>query len=444
MNKPVLNQNKNTFVPPSILSLSGLIMLFMIVSSLLAGFGLKHCLWLTGISALLAVILLWSRTRKTQKIQCLIFSGIGFTCLGLAYSNGYQGVPFLQILSQNHLLICLLASVGFLRLITKTEAISKADNKVGFTSYLKTSVGLHLFSSVINLSAVLIFADKLIAVNQVKKTTLTTLQRFFSLACLWSPFFASMGTCLLYSPGTNISNLWMISVPLGIFGIIFTITEHRLTQSSELKEFKGYPVAFNALWIPSLMVIAVLVADQIFPNVSILTLVASISLSITFLILIFRYSIYNAVKSIIHFSKNDLPDTYGELILFFCAGVMATGLSVLITTISPQLNISQISPLNAITIMAILITLSIIGIHALISIVATSAILIPLDPDPTLMAFIYLVTWSVGATAGPISGLNLALQGRYGVKPSDCLKWNIGYALAIFSAASVIILISFD
>ncbi len=56
-------------------------MLLMIVASVLGGAGLKDFLWLSGFSALVAVVLLWPRARFIQQIQCAVFFGIGFICL---------------------------------------------------------------------------------------------------------------------------------------------------------------------------------------------------------------------------------------------------------------------------------------------------------------------------------------------------------------------------
>ncbi len=210
-----------------------------------------------------------------------------------------------------------------------------------------------------------------------------------------------------------------------------------------LEAFEGYPVNFRALWVPLIMVICVLLAHRALPSVSVLVLVSALSLVVTTAVLAWRQSLSRSLSTIRDFSCNRLPDMYGELALFLCAGIMATGLSVLVSQTAPELGIDAFTSGAAIAVLAILLTLAIIGVHALISIVATSAILAPLNPDPILLALVFIVTWSVGATGGPISGLNLAMQSRYNVKAWECFTWNIAYTLAMFTGTSVLILAAF-
>jgi len=169
-----------------------------------------------------------------------------------------------------------------------------------------------------------------------------------------------------------------------------------------------------------------------------------LSIGVTTAVLTWRRSLSQALSTIGNFSSERLPDMYGELALFFSAGIMATGLAALISQTSPTLDIGAFTPEVAVAVLAVLLVLAIAGVHALVSIVTASAILLPLDPEPALLAFVFLVTWSVGATGGPMSGLNLAMQSRYRISAQECFSWNIGYSLAMFGAASVIILAFFS
>jgi hypothetical protein len=106
------------------------------------------------------------------------------------------------------------------------------------------------------------------------------------------------------------------------------------------------------------------------------------------------------------------------------------------------LNVAGFTPGVAIVLLAILLSLAVAGVHAIVSIVAASAIVAPLNPEPAVLAFIFLVSWSVGATGGPISGLNLAMQSRYGVEMRQCFTWNLRYTIGMFIGASMVILIA--
>jgi len=422
--------------------LAGALLLFMIIASVLAGFGLSDFLWVAGFSALSALVLLWPRTRRAQRIQCGIFVATGFACLAFAWSQGYDGLPVKQMLTQNHLLISLLSAVSFLRLITDARGAGPQTPRKGENAFLQTIAGIHLFSSVINLSALIIFGDALAKKQKLERTTATSLQRGFSLAALWSPFFAAMGTCLLYAPGTKLPDLWLASIPLCLFGLALTWAEHRFRRSGRLDAFEGYPVNFRALWVPSLMVVCVLTTNTLFPDVSVLVLVSALSVIVTALVLAIRESFFRAITTVRNFSHTRLPDMYAELVLFFSTGVMATGISVLVAQTQPTLNVVGFTPGIAIGLLAILLLLAVAGVHAIVSIVAASAIVMPLNPEPAVLAFIFLTSWSVGATGGPISGLNLAMQSRYGMTMLECFTWNLRYTIGMFLGASAIIFVA--
>ena len=416
----------------------------MIFASILSGFGLTDFLWMSGLCALAALVLLWPRSQRAQRIQCVIFIAIGVMCLAFAWASGHGEIPIQQMLTQNHLLISLLCAVSFLRLITDTRAASGRAPKTGEAAFLQTISGLHFFSSVINLSALIIFADSLSKDQKLGRTAATSLQRGFSLAALWSPFFAAMGTCLLYAPGTRLPDLWLLSIPLCAFGLIFTWAEHRFRSAGGLGTFEGYPVNFRALWVPSLMVVCVLGANSLFPEVSVLVLVSALSVLVTATVIAARESLSLAITTVRNFSYRRLPDMYGELILFFSTGIMATGISAFVAVTQPALNVVGFTPGIAISLLGILLFLAVVGVHAIVSIVAASAIIAPLDPEPAILALIFLVSWSVGATGGPISGLNLAMQSRYGVTMGQCFTWNLRYTLAMFTGTSIILLIALN
>ena len=133
----------------------------MILATTLVGFGLSDFLWLSGVCALTALMMLWRRTRRIQRIQCVIFAAVGFCALGWAYLIGYRNLPLLQLITQNHLLISLLSAVSFLRLITDTGQEKHESAAPGLKAFFKTLAGLHLFAAMINLSALMIFGDRL-------------------------------------------------------------------------------------------------------------------------------------------------------------------------------------------------------------------------------------------------------------------------------------------
>jgi hypothetical protein len=86
-----------------------------------------------------------------------------------------------------------------------------------------------------------------------------------------------------------------------------------------------------------------------------------------------------------------------------------------------------------------MIFLCVLGIHAVISITTVAAWLAPLNPDPVLMAVVYVQCWAIGLAASPMSGIHLALQGRYGVSGGAMARGNVRYSLQAYVAAVVVL-----
>ena len=191
------------------------------------------------------------------------------------------------------------------------------------------------------------------------------------------------------------------------------------------------------------MVVCVLGVNSLFPDVSVLVLVSALSVLVTATVIAARESLSQAIATVRNFSYRRLPDMYGELILFSVPGLWLPE-SGLVTVTQPALTVVGFTPGIAISLLAILLFLAVVGVHAIVSIVAASAIITPLNPEPAMLALIFLVSWSVGATGGPISGLNLAMQNRYGVTMRQCFTWNLRYTLAMFTGTSIILLIALE
>jgi hypothetical protein len=77
------------------------------------------------------------------------------------------------------------------------------------------------------------------------------------------------------------------------------------------------------------------------------------------------------------------------------------------------------------------------GYHAVITIAMASAWLAPLQPEPTLLALVFVQSWAIGLAAGPMSGIHLALQGRYGLSAAQLARANVRYCLQAYVAAVV-------
>jgi hypothetical protein len=79
--------------------------------------------------------------------------------------------------------------------------------------------------------------------------------------------------------------------------------------------------------------------------------------------------------------------------------------------------------------------LSLVGVHPVISIAAVAAVIAPLHPDPTLYAMSGMIAWGASAAAGPISGLNIYLNGRFGTNNFAIARRNLPYFFVVLALA---------
>ena len=358
---------------------------------------------------------------------------VGVICLVWAWS---RGVPpdVLALINSNNSLLALLAGVSFLRLVTLPAAGRDDALPRGRGAFLRTLAGTHLFSSVINLSALLIVADRLARGRRSQRNTVVPLARAFSAAAFWSPFFAAMGVALTYAPGASLPVLVLQGLPLACLALVYTYFECLWTDRDRLQHYAGYPLHFSALWIPGVLVIGVMAIHRLYPEVSVLLVVAGLSLLLTVLVSLLRNS-HEAMPSLRLHTLTGLPAMSGELALFLSAGILSAGLSGLFHSFDGLLPITVFSFPVAVGSLLVMVVLSIAGIHPVISIAVLGAWLAPLHPDPNFLGAVFLCSWAIGVIAAPLSGMNLALHGRYGVRGRDVIRWHYRYVLVMLVAA---------
>ncbi|MGJ7461950.1 hypothetical protein ACR80S_12685 [Halomonas sp. MA07-2] len=128
-----------------------------------------------------------------------------------------------------------------------------------------------------------------------------------------------------------------------------------------------------------------------------------------------------------------LPVMRGEISLFLCAGLLTQGLSAFIgaaTGSEWQLFVHFGAP-QAIASFLAIVTSAVAGLHPIIGVSVLASMLELSGSRQTLFAFVALASWAVGTSVGPLSGINLSLQGRYGVSGGVMMRHNLGYAAAV-------------
>lgn len=397
--------------------------------------------WPAGLCGWTAGILLWRRLPPRQSMQAVLFVAVGVLALLINPKVDFLA-QVLNALSVNNGIISMLLGVSFLRLVSGLAFYNARRLPKGKKAFWATQLGIHLFGAVINLSAVLIVAERLQKNGRLQASQAIVLSRAFSAAALWSPFFAAMAAALTYVPGANMPTLVVLGAPLAAISLWVTAYQFRVNGGFE--SFIGYPMHFNALWLPALLAASVLLIHGLAPSLPVLGVVTLLAPSLTIIILWIATNGSKVIREMHEHIRYRLPEMANELVLFLAAGILAAGLASVLDGNHQWLpfhrwGIETFGVLEAAVTLALIILLAVIGIHPIIGISLFAVLLAPLKPAPDLLAMIFLVGWSLGVSVSPVSGLHLTLQARYGIDGWRFSLWNLSYAGIMYVLAILII-----
>ena len=155
----------------------------------------KDIFIVSGIFAWIAFLIFFPTLQKKRLLIILLISS--FIFLIISYYNSFK-INFYEIFVVNQYLITLLIGVGFLRLIATPKNDDLKSPLKGMKSFVKTYFGVHLFASIINLSALILIADKMYKKGYLTNTQIILLTRSFANDAYWSPFFVAFATAVVY------------------------------------------------------------------------------------------------------------------------------------------------------------------------------------------------------------------------------------------------------
>jgi hypothetical protein len=408
---------------------SGWLILAAILLSVGHGLRLGLSAAFAGTAFWLAGMLLARRVSGLQRTQTLIMLLVGVA--GLTYAGlGGGAMQLEKALVTNQALLAMLAGVSFLRLISLPAAESGERDPRGPAALRRTLLGVHLFGSVINLSAVMILGDRQSRNQAMTPLQATVLSRGFALAAHWSPFFAAMGVALSNAPGAELLVLSSAGLPLAALGLL--LSAWQLSGRQGVSAYIGYPMHFGALWIPALLASLVMLAHELIPATAVLTLISALALLLTLAVLTVRESV-SVLPRFVNHVQDGLPRMSGELLLFLAAGVLAAGIASAVQSTGWTLDLVDFGATQASLLLLLMVGLSVAGVHPVISIATAHGLLAPLAPDPNLMGITYLMTWAQGVAISPLSGMHLGMQGRFGVDSRGFLRWNGSFTLVMLA-----------
>jgi hypothetical protein len=413
-----MSQRQNLF--------SGISIFLSFAISLYAYFINHDFLIVSGLFAWIALGIFFRELANKKIVSILL--GLSAIIFLFSLVSGYE-IDYFRMFTVNQYLLSLLIAVGFLRLITIPKAESKELPK-GKSAWFKSYVSVHLFSSVINLSALILVADRLYKQASLSKTQIVLLIRAFSTDAYWSPFFVSFGAAMSYLPNLDHTVIFINGILLSFMAFVVTYFESKKSKFLDIDSFSGYPLNVNSLIVPLVLAVSVLFVKYFFPELNTVVLISLFSFGFVLLVLPFKQGSFNAFVTLKKHIYEELPKMKSELSLFIVAGMFGYLLSVLLKGQGVDIVFLGFDWVYASILLAIFILLGLIGIHPLITIAILGDFLV--DVDHTLFAVMFLMAWSITIASSVFSGLNLTISARYNIEAKEIFKLNIFYVIKMY------------
>jgi len=379
--------------------------------------------------------LMWQALGKNARSQTLLLLSIGLTAILFSAARGnYLGIR--EIFAVNLPLLAMFVAVSFLSL-TNPELEGPALPK-GKGAVVTTALGTHLLGSVINLSVLFVFGDRLQKSGTLSRVQMIILGRSFCAAAWWSPFFIATGVALTYAPAMSWQKTLIPGIIMSAVALSYSIVEVCAFRKAE---FSGYPLKAESLVVPLFLAALVIGVHTFLPDVSILNLICMLAPVGSLVFMKGR----PRMATLYDFIKNRTSSVSSQFALFLGAGVFSTGIKST-THLYPALfsfGDSAFTPWLFAILLGVMICIGIIGVHPVVSIAILSPLLMPLNVNHSQMGFLFLSSWAISTGCSPLSGVGLALTSRYQVSPRDIFQSNWRYAVAMWGVASFANLIFF-
>ena len=408
-------------------NISGLLIFLSFLVTLYSYFFNNDLLILSGILAWTSFLILFNSIKNKKMILILfILSLIAFL---ISYFNGFK-IDFIKVFTVNQYLLTLLIAVGFLRLIATPKKDKLSSLPKGKQSFIKTYLGVHLFGSVINLSSLILVADKMYKKAPLTNSQIILLTRAFSSDAYWSPFFVAFAAAITYAPNLNTSIILLNGITLAFLAFLITYYEVIKNKEFKIDEFRGYPLSFDSLYLPFILAVVVLITNYIYPNIKVIVLISLYSILMSLFILPIKKGFNQAISKFQLHIIDELPKMKVEMALFLVAGMFGMAVSSILIGLNLKLPFEIFDWQIASILLLIFITLAFIGIHPIITIAIIGDFLSGVNH--TLLALTFLMAWSTTVSTSPFSGLNLTIVARYNFDAKVIFKLNIFYAFKMY------------
>jgi hypothetical protein len=378
----------------------------------------------------LGMLLLWPDLPRRTRWQAGSLAAIGMGLLVAARLLYGTRIDWLHSLEGNTHVVAMLVGVSFIGLIGNRSGSSRPLGRAvtGPLGLVGTWLGVHLLGTILNLSTVFMIGDRLARRGPLTQPQLLALNRGLSSAALWSPFFASMGVVMTLAPELHFASVLAFGLPLAACAGLITLVE--LSRRFDLDSVAGYSLSPRSLLMPGSMAALVMLFHYVLtPDLSIVGIITFLLPGIALASNLPAGPGFTARRVRQHVLWR-LPAMRGEVSLFLCAGLLTQGLSTLIdaATGSEWTLFDHFGAGEAVASFLAIVASAVAGLHPIIGVSVLASMLDLSGGRQTLFACMGLAAWAVGTSVGPLSGINLSLQGRYGVSGYRMMRHNLGYA----------------
>ena len=416
---------------------AGVLILLGLVAQIIGFIGVIPTAQAVSYVLWVAVALLWRDIPRRSRIQAGVLITLGALMLVVARVMYGANVNWPAMLQGNVFVATMLVGVSFISLIgTQGNKRPPGKRVTGADGVLRTWLGVHFLGTILNLSTIFMVGDRLARRSPLTMPQLLALNRGLSSAALWSPFFASMAVVIALAPDVQYGQIALIGFPLALLSGLLTTLE--LSRRFDLTEVDGFSLSPRSLLMPASMAALVMLFHfWLTPSLTIVSIITFL-LPVVAVLSNLREGTRFTLRRIRQHTTTRLPAMRGEISLFLAAGLLTLGLSTLVAAAAGDdwTLFATFGMWQAMASFAAITLSALAGLHPIIGVSVLASILNLASGEQTLFAFVALSAWAVGTSVGPLSGINLSLQGRYGISGYRMMKNNFLYA-AIMSLLSL-------
>ncbi|HAA44090.1 MAG: hypothetical protein XD36_1792 [Halomonas sp. 54_146] len=418
--------------------LAGVLILLGLIAQIIGFTGLLGTAHAVSYLLWVAVLLLWRDIPRRSRAQAGVLMALGTLMLLVARFVYGAEVDWPAMLQGNAFVAAMLVGVSFISLIGKQGTKGATGQRVtGAGGILRTWLGVHFLGTILNLSTVFMVGDKLARRGPLTTPQLLALNRGLSSAALWSPFFASMAVVIALVPDVQYAQIAVVGFPMAMLSGLLTTLE--LRRRFDLTEVDGFSLSPRSLLMPvGMAALVMLFHFWLTPSLTIVSIITFLLPGVAVLSNL-RDGPRFTLRRIRQHTTTRLPAMRGEISLFLAAGLLTIGLSTLVSAAagSEWTLFTRFGAPQAMISFATITLSALVGLHPIIGVSVLASILNLQNGEQTLFAFVAVSSWAVGTSVGPLSGINLSLQGRYGVSGYRMMKNNLLYA-AVMSLLSLV------